>query len=396
MNNRFISNFKHTSTRLSAVLLALLLLLPACARQPQPARIEEITFQSGEFTLVGELRTPAGTGPFPVVLFVHGSGQIDRTMFGYYLPIMVRMLRAGYAVFSWDKPGYGESTGQLSDTRVYHQRARIILDAIEVMKSHPDIDPDRIGLWGISQGGWVMPLVLSQSEDVAFMICVSCGGMSGLDQMVYKITSLAIFCGGVPEENADQLTVLLAELEAARTFDTYEDNLHYREVLDDLASISVYSREVSEFWAQHGGATVIPEGAWLENDPEIENWWNPVEVLEQVRIPVLAIFGDRDMNGDPIQGAYAWEAALEQAGNRNFRVEILPGVDHYMVASESRCLNEQEGMFDQVLQEQGYGPMEESFVLFQQEPGQHTPLSAWPYVPEYLDMIEEWLRELRR
>ena len=112
MKHYSIDNFKHISTRLSAVLLALsLLLVPACARQPQPARIEEITFQSGEFKLVGDLRTPAGAGPFPVILFVHGSGDADRTFFGYYLPIMERMLRAGYAVFSWDNPGAGESTG---------------------------------------------------------------------------------------------------------------------------------------------------------------------------------------------------------------------------------------------------------------------------------------------
>ena len=150
MKIRNTSYNRHASARLSAVLLAVLLLLSACARQPQPARVEEITFQSGEFTLVGELRTPAGTGPFPVVLFVHGSGQADRTMFGMYLPVMERMLRADYAVFSWDKPGYGESTGQLSDTLVYHQRAQIVLEAIEVMKAHPDIDPNRIGLWGIS------------------------------------------------------------------------------------------------------------------------------------------------------------------------------------------------------------------------------------------------------
>jgi hypothetical protein len=59
MNPQIISNRKHTLTRLSAVLLAVMLLLPACARQPQPARTEEITFQSGEFKLVGDLHTPA-------------------------------------------------------------------------------------------------------------------------------------------------------------------------------------------------------------------------------------------------------------------------------------------------------------------------------------------------
>jgi pimeloyl-ACP methyl ester carboxylesterase len=236
-----------------------------------------------------------------------------------------------------------------------------------------------------------MPLVLSQSEDVAFMICVSCAGMSGHDNAVYQITSLAIFGGGVPEENTDQLTALLADLDAARTYETYEEYLRCWEVLDDLASISLHSREVSEFLAQPGGSEVIPEEAWQANDPEIEGWWNPVEVLEQVRIPVLAIFGDRDANGDTIQGAYAWEEALEQAGNPHSRVELLPGVDHFLTVSETSCINEQEGTFNQVLQEQGYRPLDESLALFQREPGQHTPLSAWPFAPGYLDLIEEWL-----
>jgi uncharacterized protein len=164
----------------------LALLLAACARQPQPARIEEITFRSGEFTIVGELRTPEGTGPFPVVLFVHGSGPADRTGEGSYPPIIERMLRAGYATFSWDKPGTGESTGELREPTLRHQRAQIVLDAVEVMKARGDIDSQRIGLWGISQAGYVMPLALMQSEDIAFMICISCPGMSGTDQTTYQ------------------------------------------------------------------------------------------------------------------------------------------------------------------------------------------------------------------
>ena len=68
--------------KLAFLFLVIVLLLSACAQQPQPARIEEITFQSGEFTLFGELRTPAGTGAFPVVLLVNGSGLTDCTFFG--------------------------------------------------------------------------------------------------------------------------------------------------------------------------------------------------------------------------------------------------------------------------------------------------------------------------
>ena len=120
-------------------------------------QVEEITFRSGPFGIVGDLWLPEGEGPFPVVVFVHGDGPIERTGFGLYLPVMERMLRAGYATFAWDKPGTGKSTGEIDRSRLQAQRTQILLDAIEVMKAHPDLDPQRIGLWGASQAGYVMP-----------------------------------------------------------------------------------------------------------------------------------------------------------------------------------------------------------------------------------------------
>jgi len=366
-----------------------LLFLPACARQPQPAKIEEITFQSGEFTLVGDLRTPAGTGPFPVILFVHGSGPADRTEFGMYLPIMERMLGAGYAIFSWDKPGTGESTGQVDNTpRVLHKRAQIVLDAIEVMKTRRDIDPQHIGLWGISQASYVMPLALSMSDDIAFMICVSCGGMSGRDQGVY-LNTLQSICAGVHEEQADELKRLLSELDKARTYETYAGYVHYRETLAALA-------EIASVPPDNSGRGVIPEAAWQANDPEIESWWNPIGVIEQTTIPVLAIFGDRDPNGDAIQGAFAWRKSLERAGNPNFRIELLPGVGHIMEKSQTGCLEEQARTFEQVLRDQGIESISEfQTVTTGKEPGKQPPLSAWPFVPEYLDLIKEWLTDIQ-
>ncbi len=205
----------------------------ACTRQPQPARIEEITFQSGEFKLVGEIRTPGGTPPFPLIIFVHGDGSANRTLFGMYLPIMERMLRAGYAVFSWDNPGFGESTGTNDRKEKTQVQAPIVIGAIEIMKRRSDINPRRIGLWGVSMAGWVMPRVLMASYDVAFMICQSCGSMSGADEITYQVVTQS-YCGGVPEEDTDQLEILLAELNEARTFDTYESYLRYRKVLDEL------------------------------------------------------------------------------------------------------------------------------------------------------------------
>lgn len=367
---------------------------PAPTSQPptptvMPARIEEITFQSREFSLAGELRTPSGKGPFPVVMFVHGSGYADRIMFGMYLPIMERMLQAGYAVFSWDKPGTGESTGQVDNSpRVLHKRAQIVLDAIEVIKTRRDIDAGHIGLWGISQGGYVMPLALSQTKDIAFMICVSCAGVSGDDQLAFQIISQT-FCDGVPTEKDAQLRSLLTELDTARKFETYDEYLHYREVLDALAGLGSPTPDLT-------GLGAVTEQGWRLNDPEVEGWWNPVRVIAQTKIPILVINGNKDTNLDPIQGVYAWRRALELGGIQDSRVELLPGVTHFMTVSDSTCIAKQEEAFVQALQEQGYWPLEELLALIQREPGKHTPLSTLPIAPEYLNLLEEWLRDLQQ
>ncbi len=386
MNLRLISNknLLIPIPCLIIMLLGILLLLPACARQPQPARIEEITFQSGEFKLVGDLRTPAGIGPFPVVLLVHGDAPgANRTMFGMYLPIMERMQRAGYATFSWDNPGAGESTGTTNRQQITEQQAKIVSDAIDAMKAIPGIDPGRIGLWGVSMGGYVMSRLLMVSDDVAFMICQSCGGMSGDDEFVY-LTVAQGYCRGVMDEDADQLEILLVDLDEARTFDTYEGYLRYREILDELAGI---------------GSVTVPhpvasEATWLANDPAYEFAWSPVHVFEQVRFPVLAIWGERDTKIDPIQAAHAYREVLEQAGNLNYRVEVIPGADHSLAPSETGCNSEEGQTIERVLNNQGY-TFEDLNSLDPQDPILLTLGKGWPYAPGYLDLIEEWLRSLK-
>jgi uncharacterized protein len=322
---------------------------------------EEITFKSGPFDIAGDLWLPEGEGPFPVVLFVHGDGPIDRTGWGMYLPLIERMLRAGYATFAWDKPGTGESTGEIDRSRLQEQRTQILLDAIEVMKAHPDIDPQRIGLWGASQAVYVMPRALAQSENIAFMICVSCPGMAGVDQMAYLIASQGT-CAGAPEEKADQLKSLLPELNRARTYSSYTEYLKYREVLAALTAIGSNPDDGYK-------PEIMPEEAWLANDPDNENWWNPMEVIEQVTIPVLAFFGEKDTQVDPIQGAYAYREALERAGNANSRVELIPGVNHAMILAETGCYDELAQMVQS---------------------------GNWVNAPEFLDTLEEWLRGLNR
>jgi pimeloyl-ACP methyl ester carboxylesterase len=338
------------------ILIISLPLISACVTEPQQFRIEEIVFHSGDFKLVGDLRLPEGRGPYPIILFVHGDGPNNRTSGVTYPPIMERMESAGYATFAWDKPGTGASTGLIDRSRLGEQRAQIVLDAIKVLKDHPDIDPKAIGMWGISQAGYVMPRVLSMSEDIAFMIAVSCPGEAGVDQGAYLV-SAQVLCAGIPEVEARQIEHLLSSIERVQTFDEY---VHYKEVLDSLPGIGL----AAPFGYRLG---VVSEGEWHVNDPNGEYFWDPIQVIEHVTIPVLAFFGELDTQADPIQGAQAYLEALERAGNPYFRVELIPGTDHNIILSDTGCLDERE----------------------------RRSRRGWTnYAPEYLDTLEEWLRGL--
>jgi len=318
---------------------------------------EEIAFDSVPFHVVGELRLPEGAGPHPVILFVHGDGPNNRTSGVTYPPIMERMLRAGYATFAWDKPGTGESTGRIDRERLVEQRARIVLDALALLKSRPEIDGGQIGLWGISQAGYVMPRVLSQSDDVAFMIAVSCPGQPGVEQGAYLVSAQAR-CAGAPEEEARRLRRLLADVEWAATYDEY---VRHKTALRAIPAFMALERE-GVF------VGVRPENEWHAPNVEGEYFLDPTEVITRTAIPVLAFFGELDTQADPVQGARAYREALERAGNPDSRVELIPGADHNIILSETGCLEERR----------------------------KRSAKGWRnYAPEYLDILEQWLRERR-
>ncbi|NIM47860.1 MAG: alpha/beta fold hydrolase [Gemmatimonadales bacterium] len=343
--------------RTVALFCGVLLFVWSCGRAQ--GTTEEITFRSGPFRVVGDLKLPQGSGPHPVVVFVHGDGPNNRTSGVTYPPIMRRMLRAGYATFAWDKPGTGESTGEIDRSRLTEQRSQIVLDAVEVLKQRADIDPQHIGLWGISQAGYVMPRVLQKSRDIAFMIAISCAGGPGVEQGIYLLASQMV-CAGYPKEDAKQLEQDIRAFTMART---YEEYVRYKTPLVDLPAFRAMAR-----FGQR--VEIGSEDDWHPADPRREYYgFDPMEVIERTTIPVLAFFGERDTQVDPIQGAQAYREALARAGNPHSRVELIPGVDHNILISETGCIEERN----------------------------RRSAAGWRNYPaEYLDIIEQWLREVRR
>jgi CubicO group peptidase (beta-lactamase class C family)/dienelactone hydrolase len=310
-----------------------------------PGKSEEIEFTNGPMTLSGVLHLPEGPGPHPAIIFVHGSGPINRESWGYYPPLWEAFLEAGFACLSWDKPGVGASTrpgGNYDDTESFFERATELRKAIDFLKRRDDIAPQRIGLWGISRAGWILPMVASRTQDVAFVIAVSCAGTDSLEQSAYQTKC--------------QMT---------------DEGRSEREIAEAMAYYEAQSGPMPEpseaFWKHlEGDNPDYASDPSVRADQDGSYLINARLFLEQVTCPVLAIFGEVDRNVPPFDSAQVYRQALEKAGNPDATVEIFPNADHLLLQTET-------------------GSMEEMMRHFQE--------GEFPFVPGYVETMTNWLVE---
>jgi pimeloyl-ACP methyl ester carboxylesterase len=130
-----------------------------------------VHFTCEETVLAGTLYLPNGSGRHPAVVWVHGSGEQPRLNYG---TVVAPLVEDGIAVFSYDKRGVGESEGDCcTSPGKYNLVAADADGAVLAVRSHPEIDPDRVGFYGASEAGWVVPLADARlSKPVAFTALV--------------------------------------------------------------------------------------------------------------------------------------------------------------------------------------------------------------------------------
>lgn len=137
----------------------------------------EVRFVSNGTELVGTLFLPLHDGRYPAVVWVHSSGETERLHYG---DIVMALLDANVALFSYDKRGVGESGGRCcpaddSDAGLdeFAEQADDALAALETVGAEPEIDATHVGFLGVSQAGWIVPIAATRSSDVAFTVVVS-------------------------------------------------------------------------------------------------------------------------------------------------------------------------------------------------------------------------------
>jgi fermentation-respiration switch protein FrsA (DUF1100 family) len=289
---------------------------PQNPKPPFPYTASSVTFpgEAANVVLAGTLTVPPGVGPFPAVILIAGSGPNDRdeTVFGHrpFLVLADYLTRRGVAVLRYDKRGIGKSSGDYIDATTA-DFARDATAAVTYLKSITDINSARIGLIGHSEGGIIAPLCASSSSDVAFIVLMAGTGVRG-DKLLERQMSQI---GGMEAGNSKSLqaTVKFVSTE----YEVLTDPRH-----EDDATVVLADK------AKESGLS--PKSAMILLSPWFRYMmtYDPRSALLNVKCPVLAIGGSKDLQVDPDQNLPAIESALKEGGNKDYTVKELTGLNH--------------------------------------------------------------------
>ncbi len=198
----------------------------AAARRHDPVK-HDVRFSSAGVELAATVLRAEGAAPRPGVVFVHGSGRIARDE--WWQQAMARVfLRAGVDVLLYDKRGVGDSGGEYvgrgakdANNVSPENLERLAADAnaaVAALAAEPGVDAARVGLFGISQAGWIIPLAASTSKQVAFVAEVSGPTVSTFLEDVHS-KLLAEDDSGPSHLTMDEAEVVVGWAPADRGFD---------------------------------------------------------------------------------------------------------------------------------------------------------------------------------
>jgi pimeloyl-ACP methyl ester carboxylesterase len=147
-------------------------------------------FQNGDVRLSYRLDLPARTTPVGAVVFGHGSGQQTKESCRF---LADGFLSRGFATLCFDKRGVGQSSGTFvfvgarDSIPVFNDLASDMAAGVAFLRTRPEIDPQRIGLAGVSQAGWIVPLAAQRSQPAFMLLLVGPTVSVGLEGFYSRI-----------------------------------------------------------------------------------------------------------------------------------------------------------------------------------------------------------------
>lgn len=259
---------------------------------------KEVIFNAGDAVLSGTLVMPMHTQPKAIAILIHGDGPQDRFSGDGYLPLINTLVDAGIGVFTWDKAGIGASTGNWLH-QTMDDRAHAAIAARRALAAEENIDIENVGYIGFSQAGWVLPRVASRS-DPAFTMIVG-GAVSWRDQGSYYSRTAMTLAG------VDQDVITRHLIERSDRYDAL-----FR-----------------------GPKTIPPPGMEADRFRFVKNayWEDSTDLIAKMKNPVLAVWGQDDLNVDARRNAAVFRTRLSPLADDR-RVIVIPDATHGLLRSD--------------------------------------------------------------
>jgi pimeloyl-ACP methyl ester carboxylesterase len=263
-------------------------------------------------TDAGELRAivyrPDCDGPVPGVVLVDGAGEGTADGWDRWPRAIAEL---GAVVLAHDKPGCGGSPGDWRE-QSFQDRGRETLAAVDVLRRDPGVDPARVGLLGISQGGWISYIAASLAPEViSQLVSVSGPGVSVVEQERYRIECAV---NGDPDAMAwvDERTQRLLAGE------------------DPESIISTQLTHADRPW--------FAAACDYYDEPEVLGMaarcydFDPASVLPAIRCRVFAAFGGADTSVPVGRSAAILSSLLPP--DPLHALAVFPGADHNLFIAE--------------------------------------------------------------
>lgn len=317
---------------------------PQEPKKPYPYVEEEVQLTSADgVKLAGTLTIPRGTGPFPAVALLTGSGPQDRdeALLGHkpFLVLSDYLTRNGIAVLRCDDRGVGNSGGVFIDAKI-DDFVNDALACADYLRTRKEIDAKHVGLVGHSEGATIATEAAARSpETVAFVVMLAGPGVP-MVQLLERQTHDLNHAAGIDGDllkRCDEFEKRVLDAEVAPGDSaTIQKNVRdaYQRGMADLTPAQRTALGLSDTDMEKRVSMVISPAMrdLLQYDPR--------PTLKKVRCPVLALNGEKDLQVATDENLPAIRDGLNAGGNTNVTTTALPNLNHLFQHCKTGAVSE--------------------------------------------------------
>ena len=313
--------------------------------EPLRYTVEGVVLESdeGDVRLAGTFTRPQSGLRTAAVLLIPGSGAHDRDeqVCGHrpFLVLADHLTRSGIAVLRLDDRGVGESTGD-KDQCTHDVLLRDVHLALEFLAAHEDVDATRLGLIGHSEGAVLAAAAATRYKHLALIVLMGCPTLPG-EQTIHEQSALISRQAGATDAQVAHERRMNEEVFAVLKCPIRHESAR-EQILSILAShLKSWQDQPVE---DDEVATHINRMADTVLTPAFRSFLNcePALHFRRVRCPVLALFGELDIQVPPALHMQVLREALSAAGNPDVTIEEFPGLNHLFQTATSGAISEYE------------------------------------------------------